>query len=114
MPHFVVDCSENVLQIHSPEEILRRIHDTAQASRLFKKGDIKVRIRAFEYHTVGEAKADFIHVFGNIMEGRTTEQKANLSRQIVTELKRMFPEVPVISINIREFEKATYSNRNLV
>ena len=25
MPHFVVDCSENVLQIHSPEDILRQI-----------------------------------------------------------------------------------------
>jgi len=114
MPHFVVDCSENILQIHSPEEILRQIHATAEATGLFKKGDIKVRIRAFEYYTIGDAKADFVHVFGNIMEGRTTEQKANLSRQIVTKLKDMFPEVPVISINIREFEKATYSNRNLV
>lgn len=114
MPHFVVDCSENILQIHSPEEILRQIHDTAEATGLFKKGDIKVRIRAFEYYTVGNSKADFVHVFGNIMEGRTTEQKANLSRQIVTKLKQMFPEVPVISINIQEFEKATYSNRNLI
>lgn len=114
MPHFVVDCSENILRIHSPEEILRQIHDTAEATGLFKKGDIKVRIRAFEYYTVGNTKSDFVHVFGNIMEGRTTGQKANLSRQIVTKLKEMFPEVPVISINIREFEKATYSNRNLV
>lgn len=114
MPHFVVDCSENILRIHSPEEILRQIHDTAEATRLFKKGDIKVRIRAFEHYTVGNTRSDFVHVFGNIMEGRTTEQKANLSKQIVTRLKQMFPEVPVISINIREFEKATYSNRNLV
>lgn len=114
MPHFVVECSENILRIHSPEEILRQIHDTAEATRLFKKGDIKVRIRVFEYYTVGDTKSDFVHVFGNIMEGRTIEQKANLSRQIVTKLKQMFPEVPVISMNIREFEKATYSNRNLV
>ena len=114
MPHFVVDCSENVFQIHSPEEILRQIHDTAEATRLFKKGDIKVRIRAFEYYTVGDTRSDFIHVFGNIMEGRTTEQKANLSARIVAKLKSMFPEVPVISINIREFEKATYCNRNII
>jgi 5-carboxymethyl-2-hydroxymuconate isomerase len=46
------------------------------------------------------------------MEGRTKEQKANLSRQIVSELKMMFPEVPVISSNIRDFEKATYCNKN--
>jgi 5-carboxymethyl-2-hydroxymuconate isomerase len=114
MPHFVIDCSENILRLVSPEDILREVHDTADATGLFKKGDIKVRIRAFEYYTVGNTKADFIHVFGNIMEGRTLEQKADLSRQIVAKLKSMFTEVPVISINIREFEKATYCNRNMI
>src|SRR5215213_4077660 len=112
MPHFVIDCSENVLRRRAPAEILREVHDTADASGLFKKGDIKVRIRAFEHYTVGGADADFIHVFGNIMEGRTAEQKANLSRRIIERLKSMFAEVPVISINIREFEKAAYYNRD--
>ena len=96
MPHFVIDCSESVLRLIPPEEILREVHDTAEATRLFKKGDIKVRIRAFEHYTVGNEKADFIHVFGNIMEGRTVEQKANLSRQIIEKLKQLFEEVPVI------------------
>lgn len=114
MPHFVIDCSENILLLHAPEDILREVHDTAEATGLFKKGDIKVRLRAFEHYTVGGAQADFIHVFGNIMEGRRVEQKADLSRKIVAKLKSMFAEVPVISINIREFEKATYCNRNLI
>ena len=48
------------------------------------------------------------------MEGRNTVQKANLSKQIVTELKVMFPEVPIISINIRDFEKATYCSKEMV
>jgi len=114
MPHFVIDCSENILRLRAAEEILRAVHDTAEATGLFKKGDIKVRIRAFEYYTVGGEKSDFIHIFGNIMEGRTPEQKANLSKEIVANLKEMFAEVPVISINIREFERATYCNRNLI
>jgi 5-carboxymethyl-2-hydroxymuconate isomerase len=114
MPHFVIDCSENILRLKAPEEILREVHDTAEATGLFKKGDIKVRLRAFGHYTVGGEKSDFIHIFGNIMEGRTTEQKADLSRQLVAKLKSMFAEVPVISINIREFEKATYCNRNLI
>ena len=114
MPHFIIDCSENILELVSPEEILTAVHDTAEATALFKKGDIKVRIRPFNYFTVGNTKSDFIHVFGNIMEGRTTEQKADLSKRIITKLKSMFPDVPVISINIREFEKATYCNRNMI
>lgn len=114
MPHFIIDCSENVLTLKLPEEILREVHNTAEATGLFKQGDIKVRIRSFKDYTVGNTKNDFIHVFGNIMEGRTIEQKANLSKQIILVLKKMFPDVPVISINIREFEKATYCNRNMV
>ena len=114
MPHFVIHCSENILTLKSEDDILRLIHDTADSTGLFKKGDIKVRIQSFKNFTVGNAKSDFIHVFGNIMEGRTTEQKANLSRQIITRLTAIFPDVPVISINISEFEKSTYYNRDMI
>ena len=81
---------------------------------LFDKGDIKVRINPFEYYNVGNTKDDFIHIFTNIMEGRTVSQKKNLSERIITELKSMFPDVPIISINIRDFEKATYCNKSMV
>lgn len=116
MPHFIIDCSENVLNLKTPAEILRTVHDTADATGLFGKGDIKVRIRPFNeaFYTVSDTKNDFIHVFGNIMEGRTDAQKANLSKVIVQKLKEMFPNVPIISMNIREFEKANYCNRNMV
>lgn len=114
MPHFIIDCSENIITTTSPDKILQVVHDTAEATGLFKPGDIKVRLRPFTHYYNGHAKKDFIHVFGNIMEGRTVQQKAHLSDAIIRELKKMFPELPILSINIREFEKATYSNRNLV
>lgn len=114
MPHFVIDCSENVLTQKSGEKILTAVHDTAEATGLFKPGDIKARIRPFSIFTVGNSKSDFIHVLGNIMEGRTTKQKAELSKAIIIKLKSMFADVPVISINIQEFDKLTYSNRNII
>ncbi len=63
MPHFVIDCSMQILEKTLPEDIL---------------------------------------------------QKGNLSKQIVKALKAMFPEVPIISMNIREFEKAIYCNKEMV
>lgn len=114
MPHFVIDCSKNILEICSPEKILREVHDTAEATGLFRKNDIKVRIRPFEYFYNGEKNPDFIHVFANILEGRTVEQKADLSKRIVTKLKEMFADIPIISMNVREFERTTYTNRNLI
>ncbi len=114
MPHFVIDCSENIITLKSPEEIMQKVFDTAASTNLFDKGDIKVRINPFEYYTIGNTKDDFIHIFANIMEGRTVSQKKDLSNRIISELKLMFPAVPIISINIRNFEKATYSNKSMV
>ena len=115
MPHFVIDCSETILELKQPETILKAIHETAVNTGLFTEIDIKVRLNPFnDYYIVGGKKDDFIHVFADIMQGRSTEQKANLSRLIVSKLKSMFSEVPIISINIRDFEKATYCNKTMV
>lgn len=114
MPHLILDCSPRILKLRSPEELLREVHDTAEASGLFGKGDIKVRIRKYKQYTVGGTQNDFIHVFGYIMEGRTTEQKKALSTSLVKRLKELLPDVPVISMNVMEFEKATYTNRKMV
>jgi len=114
MPHFVIDCSENILNLKSPNEIMQKVYDTAEATNLFDKGDIKVRINPFKFYNIGNSKDDFIHIFANIMEGRTVTQKSNLSKNIITELKLMFPKVPIISMNIRDFENATYCNKSMV
>ncbi|MBC8754856.1 5-carboxymethyl-2-hydroxymuconate Delta-isomerase [Kordia sp. YSTF-M3] len=114
MPHFVIDCSEDIIAMKSAEEIMQNVYNTAESTQLFDKVDIKVRINSFKHYNIGNSKDDFIHIFANIMEGRTTSQKANLSKLIVTELKQMFPEVPIISMNIRDFEKATYCNKSMV
>ena len=114
MPHFVIDCSENVIKIKSPEEIMRTVYDTAESTGLFDKGDIKVRINPFRHYAVGNNTGDFIHVFANIMEGRSAVQKGDLSKGIVSNLKQMFPDVPIISMNVRDFEKSSYCNRSMV
>ncbi|MFT4755157.1 MAG: 5-carboxymethyl-2-hydroxymuconate isomerase [Salibacteraceae bacterium] len=73
-----------------------------------------MRINSFEYYNIGNTKDDFIHIFANIMEGRNMTQKSDLSKKIISELKLMFPGVPIISMNIRDFEKATYCNKSMV
>jgi len=114
MPHFVIDCSENIINKKSPKEIMRNVYDSAESTQLFSEGDIKVRINPFKYYNVGNTSHDFIHIFANIMEGRSTDQKSKLSKKIITELNLMFPEVPIISINIRDFEKDNYCNKSMV
>lgn len=114
MPHFVIDCSEQIIKLRSTESIMQKVYDTAKSTELFIPEEIKVRINPFQYYKIGNSKDNFIHVFANIMEGRTTKQKSNLSKQIVSELTNLFPDVPIISMNIRDFEKASYCNKTLI
>jgi 5-carboxymethyl-2-hydroxymuconate isomerase len=114
MPHFIIDCSESVIRRKSPDEIMQAVYDVAEATGLFAVNDIKVRLHPYQYFKLGEDKKDFIHIFGNIMEGRSTEQKANLSKRIIERLNEMFPDLSILSINLSEFEKATYSNKALI
>ena len=93
---------------------MEALYDVAEATGLFAVDDIKVRLRPYQYFKLGNGKGDFIHIFGHIMEGRSTEQKADLSRKIIERLNQLFPEISILSINIREFEKATYFNKSFL
>lgn len=114
MPHFIIDCSENVIRMRSADEIMQEVFDAALSTGLFIASEIKVRINPFSYYNNGNSLDDFIHVFGYIMEGRNTDQKSKLSKAIVTKLNEILPEVPVISINIKDFEKASYFNKTMI
>ena len=114
MPHFIIDCSENILKSHSEDAIIKQVHISAVSTELFHKSDIKVRINIFKKYSTGDEKEDFIHVFANIMEDRTIEQKSNLSKTIVKDLSLMLPSVPNIGTNVIEFERATYFNKNML
>ena len=114
MPHFVVDCSKGILQIHSEESIIARLHRVVNSSGLFEESDIKIRIHPFEIHAAGGRRDDFIHTFAWIMQGRSVEQRAALSKAIVGALAEMFPLLPRIAANIAEFERAAYFNRAMM
>ncbi|MBV8328028.1 5-carboxymethyl-2-hydroxymuconate Delta-isomerase [Chryseobacterium sp.] len=114
MPHFIIDCSENILQQKTAEEIMNAVYEAADDTGLFATHDIKVRLQTYQYYRLGEHKKNFLHVFGYIMEGRSTEQKAGLSRHISIRLTELLPDISFSSVNINEFEAATYSNKALI
>jgi 5-carboxymethyl-2-hydroxymuconate isomerase len=114
MPHFVIDCSEPVLSLQPAERILREVHNAAEATGLFARADIKVRIHPYGLSSVAGTSGDFIHVFAGIMQGRSEQQKRDLSLRVVRALTALFPEVPVISMNVDDFDRATYCNRAMI
>ncbi len=114
MPHFLIDCSDSIFILHSEEEIIENVHRAARSTKLFNENDIKVRVNSFNKYTTGNKVEDFIHVFSHIMEGRSDEQKAILSKTIVQGLLLLLPTVPNIGANVIEFKNANYCNRNKI
>lgn len=114
MPHFVIECSANVLTMQPAAIIMDSVYATAESSGLFAPNDIKVRLKTYDLYKLGEGKDSFLHIYASIMEGRTTAQKAALSNSIIQKLAPLLPAVSFLSINISEFEAATYSNRSLI
>ncbi|MEO8961225.1 MAG: hypothetical protein ABI325_05045 [Ginsengibacter sp.] len=71
MPHFATDCSSNILSGGSESKILKAVLDVNDASdgtMLFVKEEIKVRVNAHKGLDIRGKKANFIHVFGYILE----------------------------------------------
>lgn len=114
MPNFIIHCSENVLQLTAPSKIMQAVYEAAEATGLFAPNDIKVRIQPFHYYQLADGKNDFLHVFGYIMQGRTTKQKAALSKSIITSLKQMLPNLSFLAMNVSDFEAASYCNQAMI
>lgn len=114
MPHFIIDCSQDILQKRTPEELMDALYQAAEATGLFAPNDIKVRLQPYQYYRLGTGKKNFLHVFGYIMQGRNTVQKAHLSKQISIRLSELLPDISFLSVNISDFEAATYSNKALI
>ena len=117
MPHFIIDCSESILGLADTDELMQSVYAAAESTNLFATsgvGGIKVRLNPYRYFSNVDNHQHFVHVFANIMEGRTQKQKRVHSERVVRTLRDLLPQVDIISMNVREFEKATYCNRTLI
>ena len=114
MPHFDIECSSNVLAMQPAAMIMKTVYNTAELSGLFAPNDIKVRIKTYDHYQLGDGKQSFLHIYASIMEGRTTTQKATLSSLVIQALSPLLPGISFLSMNVWEFEAATYSNRSLI
>jgi 5-carboxymethyl-2-hydroxymuconate isomerase len=117
MPHFVLECSESILSLTDPNVLMQSVYSAAESTGLFSLtgvGGIKVRINPYRHFINVDGREHFIHVFANIMEGRTREQKKLLSEKVVRAIKTLLPTVEIIAMNVRDFEKATYCNAPMI
>lgn len=98
MPHFVVDCSQAVLDSVSPDSLVGAIDATASSSGLFRSYDsVKVRIQAFEHYSEGGGATDFIHGMAYV-SGMSPNDRGTLADKVVAAVKELAARVPLVTM----------------
>lgn len=114
MPHLVIEYSRQLEDTISIATLVRNGQRAMTDTGLFNASAIKTRAVPYRDFVLGNDEGGdgrFIHAEVRILEGRTTEQKEALSAAIFNSLCESAPEVPEISVEVRDMQKASYSKR---
>ncbi|MCA0899108.1 5-carboxymethyl-2-hydroxymuconate Delta-isomerase [Microbulbifer agarilyticus] len=115
MPHLVIEYSQKLEDSISIPALVSNGQQAMNDTGLFNAGAIKTRAIPFREFVLGKSHEGssnlFIHAEVRILEGRTSEQKEALSAAIFNYLCEAAPEVPEISVEVRDMQKASYSKR---
>ena len=88
MPHFIIDCSESIIQQKSPDEIMKAVYETAEATGLFAENDIKVTLtkNGTEINTLNIQNGEA--VFSNLEVGTYTVNIGGVNKEIIIKQKQ--------------------------
>ncbi|WP_406827955.1 5-carboxymethyl-2-hydroxymuconate Delta-isomerase [Microbulbifer sp. ARAS458-1] len=115
MPHLVIEYSQKLEDSISIPALISNGQQAMSETGLFNASAIKTRALPYRDFVLGKSHEGssnlFIHAEVRILEGRTTEQKEALSAAIFNYLCEAAPEVPEISVEVRDMHKASYAKR---
>ena len=109
MPHCIIEYSKEIEKYVEPIKIIHAVYQGALKSELFEDDDIKTRSFAFDSYQSGSIKRAFVHVTAKILSGRNIEQKRKLSESIMSQLKKIDFQLTLLTVEIVEIEKESYS-----
>ncbi|WP_063663701.1 5-carboxymethyl-2-hydroxymuconate Delta-isomerase [Aliivibrio fischeri] len=110
MPHLVMEYSNSAEDRLNMQGLLEDLHQVAIASGLFSAKDVKSRaVRVYSW-LVGEQgnSVDFIHITLELLEGRSPEQKRELSRALMDVLAEQASHIDSLTINVRDMEHESF------
>lgn len=113
MPHFVVEYSRVVEERTPVERILECLFEAAGRSDVLSLSDAKFRAVPFDHFRLQAPGQTFVHVTVSLLEGRTDDQKEQLSLLLRAGLADLLPGVTSLSIDVRDMNAAAYKKRLL-
>jgi 5-carboxymethyl-2-hydroxymuconate isomerase len=112
MPHCIIEYSKGIEPIVDVSTLVSVVYQGALSSALFTPEDIKCRAIPYAHYHSGGDRVDFIHVVLKILQGRDTQQKADLSSHVLTALELL--PLTNISLTVEVVDIVTSSYQKTV
>ena len=113
MPHCIIEYSQELENEIDPKLMINAAHQGALASGLFEENHIKSRTVSYQHYKTGAKDLRFIHITARILSGRTLEQKADLSQNILVQFKVLLEEKGLsaisVTVEVSDMEREAYS-----
>ena len=111
MPHIILEYPDSYLSEPQVNEALQSIHNRAAASGLFETSHIRTRAYSFKHYTHGDDGNDapYLHIQARIKSGRDTGAKKKLSDSILQGLQCLGLPIGVITIEVVDMNRESYS-----
>ena len=107
MPHCIVEYSRSIEPRVSASELMTAVYNSTLQSGLFEESHIRVRAMAYDYFQLGGQSAAFIHITVRLHQGRSSEQKKQLSDMVLAGLLAL--ELTAVSLTVETVEMHTES-----
>ncbi len=112
MPHCIIEHSDDVLKSVTQRQLIDSVLTGTKKSELFELDHIKLRTQSYEYYQKGEVEQDgFIHISLRILQGRTIQQRKDLSEKVLSEIENLALQNITITVEIIEMETSSYSKK---
>ncbi|MDB5477686.1 MAG: 5-carboxymethyl-2-hydroxymuconate isomerase [Alphaproteobacteria bacterium] len=111
MPHAIIEYSANLASEMQAQDISALVHRTSIESGLFGPENLKTRSYKAEDFHVGTkgSEGSFMHIRIYMLEGRSNEQKKELSEKLVSAVANAIPAIGQLSVDIRDMNRTTYA-----
>ncbi|WP_413285663.1 5-carboxymethyl-2-hydroxymuconate Delta-isomerase [Vibrio sp. MA40-2] len=110
MPSIVLEYTSSVEEKVNIQGLLDSIHQVALECGLFHAADVKSRALRCHQWLIGEYddSEDFIHITLELLSGRSTDQKKDLSKGLIAVLSEHAGMIKSLSVNIRDMDREIF------
>jgi len=113
MPHCLIEYSQNLTQQQPVQNLLEAVFDGVGKSGLFDRSHIRVRAMAFADFLLVSSDQAFVHVTIRLHQGRSPEQRKQLSAEVLQALLTLHFNHTSITVETVEMDTASYSKQQV-